>query len=91
MEIQKRVQDASQIFDRRWQVNNNYKEKQEFFNARQQHFNKMYNIKDRNEKKQEILRANSVEGQIASLNQRMQAVSSGEQINRLNQLKNNFR
>ena len=47
MEFNRRVKDVNQVFDSQWKVNHNYKERQEFLDKRQQHFNKMYNIKDK--------------------------------------------
>lgn len=91
MEFNKRVKDASQVFDSQWKVNNNYKERQEFLNQRQEHFNKMYNIKDKQDMRKEILNANSVNGRVESLNQNMRAASEGQRLNRMNNFKNNFR
>lgn len=90
MKFNKRRQDVTEVFDRRWQVNNNYQEKKQFLDDRKQHFNKLYNIKDKDERKQEILWANSVDGRIESLNQRMNAVNSNERMARRNDFKNNF-
>lgn len=83
----KRVQDVNQVFDRNWNVNKNNQERREFLDYRKEHFRKMYNIKDKADKRAEILRANSVEGQVEALNNRMQAMNSGQRINRMN----NFR
>lgn len=91
MEFNKRVKDASQVFDSQWKVNHNYKERQEFLNQRQEHFNKMYNIKDKQDMRKEILNANSVNGRVESLNQNMRAASESQRLNRMNNFKNNFR
>lgn len=87
----RRVQDVTQVFDNRWNVNNDYRGRKEFLDGRRQHFNKMYNIQDRNVQKEEILRANSVDGKIESLNQKMSAANSGERIAKMNNFRNNFR
>ena len=91
MEFNKRVKHASQVFDSQWKVNNNYKERQEFLNQRQEHFNKMYNIKDKQDMRKEILNANSVNGRVESLNQNLRAASESQRLNRMNNFKNNFR
>ena len=87
----RRVQDINQVFDRNWNVNRNNQERREFLDYRKEHFRKMYNIKDKTDQRAEILRANSVDGQIEALNSRMQAMNSGEKINRISNIKNNFR
>ena len=86
-----RVQDISQAFDRNWQVNRNNTQRQEFLNSRKEHFKKMYNIQDKSAQRQEILRANSVNGQVQNLNERMQAMNNGQNMMRRNDFKNNFR
>lgn len=91
MEFNKRVQDVSQVFDSQWNVNHNYQEVKNFHDNRKAHFNRMYNIKDKNFRRQEILKANSVNGKIENLNRRINAVSSNEQLARRNEFKNNFR
>lgn len=91
MNFNKRVQDVSQVFDSRWNANHNYQEKKQFLDNRKEHFNKMYNIQDKDVRKQEILRANSVNGKIEGLNQRMGAVNSNERLARRNDFKSNFR
>lgn len=91
MEFNKRVQDISQVFDRNWQVNKNNVERQQFLNSRKKHFKKMYNINDKADIRREILRANSVNGQVQNLNERMQNMNNGQRIARMNDLKNNFR
>lgn len=87
----RRVQDVSQVFDRNWNVNKNNQKRQEFLDGRKEHFKKMYNIRDKEDKRQEILKANSVNGQVESLNNRMQAVTNGQRITRMNDFKSNFR
>lgn len=91
MNFNKRVQDLTQVFDSRWKVNNDYQGRKEFLDNRKEHFNKLYNIKDKSEKRQEILRANSVDGRVENLNQRINAVNSSERINKMNNFKSNFR
>ena len=91
MDINKRVQDIHKVFDRKWQVNNNNTQRKEFLAGRKQHFNRMFNIKDKTDKRQEILKANSVNGQVESLNQRMSAMTNGQRIARMNNFKDNFR
>lgn len=91
MEFNRRVKDVNQVFDSQWKANHNYKERQEFLDKRQQHFNKMYNIKDKQDIKKEILNANSVNGRVESLNQNMRAANEGQRLNRMNNFKSNFR
>ena len=91
MEFNKRVQDISQVFDRNWNVNNNNQSRKEFLDSRKEHFKKMYNIHDREDRRQEMLKANSVNGQVKNLNERMQAMNNGQNMMRRNDFKNNFR
>ena len=86
-----RVQDISQVFDRNWQVNRNNTQRKEFLDSRKEHFKRMYNIQDKDDHRQEILRANSVNGQVQNLNERMQAMNNGQNMMRRNDFKNNFR
>ena len=91
MEVNKRIQDVSQVFDRNWNLNNNNTTRKEFLDSRKEHFKRMYNIRDKEERRQEILRANSVNGQVESLNNRMQAMNQRQNRVRMNDFKNNFR
>ncbi len=91
MEFQRRVQDVSQVFDRNWKANHNTKEQKEFLDKRKQHFNKMYNIPDKEDRRKEILKANSVEGQVNRLAERMNAADFGNRMGKMNDFKNNFR
>lgn len=91
MNFNKRVQDPSQVFDRMWNVNRNNQARKEFFDGRKEHFKKMYNINDREDKRQALLKANSVSGQVENLNQRINAVNSNQKMMQRNDFKNNFR
>ena len=91
MNINKRVQDVSQVFDRRWNVNRDYQGRQQFLDERKDHFKKMYNIHDKEDRRQEILRANSVSGQVQNLNERMQVANNEQRMIQRNDFKNNFR
>lgn len=91
MEFNKRVQDLSQVFDRTWNVNRNNQQRKEFLEHRRDYFNKMHNIPDKNEQRREILQANSVNGRVQNLNERMNNMNSGQRIARMNDLKNGFK
>lgn len=86
-----RVQDVTQVFDRNWNVNHDRQGRKEFLDGRKEHFNKLYNIKSKEDKKQEILRTNSVDGQVKSLNDRMQALNGNQNRMRMSDFKNNLR
>lgn len=89
MEFNKRVQDVSEVFDRRWNANKNKANKA--VAEKKEHFNKMFNIRDKNDKKEDILYQSSVNGQVKSLNERMRAVNEADRINRMNNFKNGFK
>lgn len=91
MEFQKRVKDVSQVFDSQWNVNHNYQEVKKFHDNRRAHFNQIYNIQEREERKKEILRINSVDGKLEALNEKMSAADANERLQRRNDFKNNFR
>ena len=77
----KRNNDLTEVFDQRWQANHGNNEKIQQVKA---DFNfKMFGIKDKNVIKKGMREANSVRGQVNSLNQRVNAM---KQFNR-----NNFR
>ena len=86
-----RVQDLTQVFDKNWNINHDYHGRKEILDGRKEHFNRMYNIRSKEDKRQEILRGNSVEGQVKSLNDRMQGMTNSQNRIRLNDFKNNFR
>ena len=86
-----RIQDVSKVFDRNWNVNHDRQGRQAVIDDRKKHFDKMYNIRSKEDKREEILRANSVEGQIGNLNSRMQAVVGNQNRMRINDFKNNFK
>lgn len=89
MEINRRVQDATQVFDRRWIANKN--KANEAVQQRKDHFNRMFNIQDKVDQRKEIMYQNSVEGQVNSLNERMNAMNQGNRINRMNNFRNGFK
>lgn len=91
MEFKKRVQDVGQVFDSRWKANHGYQERKEFLDGRKQHFNKMYNIQDKDERKKEFLRASSVDGQVQRLSDKMNAADAGNRMGKMIDFKNNFR
>lgn len=91
MEINRRVQDLTEVFDRNYNVNQNNKGRQEFLDGRREHFKKVYGIKDKKDYRDEVLRANSVKGQVDNLNSRMQAFGEGQRAMNRNNFKNNFR
>ena len=91
MECNKRVRDVNQVFDIQWNVNHNYAEKKKFFDGRKAHFNKMYDIQEKVDRRKEILQSNRVDGKIQSLNEKMNAASANERLARRNDFRNNFR
>ena len=86
-----RVQDVSQVFDRNWQVNHDRAGRQAMVDNRKQHFDKMYNIKSKEDKRAEMRKLNSVDGQVKSLNDRMQSMTSSQNRMKVSEFKNNFR
>lgn len=91
MEVNKRVQDLSQVFDRTWNTNRNNQERKEFLDHRRDYFNKMHNIPDKNAQRQEILHANSVNGRVQSLNERMNHMNGSQRMSRMNDFRNGFK
>ena len=89
MEINKRVQDIDKVFDRRWNANQN--KANNAVNTRKEHFNRMFNIKDKQDQRKEILYQNSVEGQVNNLNERMNNMQQANRINRMNNFRNGFK
>ena len=84
MEIKKRVNDVNQVFDSQWKVNHNYQEQKQFLDTRKKHFDRMHNIVDKEERKKEILKANSVSGRIQRLEENMKAASGNELLKNRN-------
>ena len=77
----KKTQDLSEIFDKRWKVNNKNKKK---INESKKEFRlKMYKIKDKEDIKKEIREANSVSAKVERLNKKIEGLRN---LNR-----NNFR
>ena len=86
-----RVQDITKVFDRNWNVNHDREGRQSLVDSRKQHFEKMYNIKSKENHRQEMLRANSVDGQVKNLNDRMNSMVGNQNRMRVSEFKNNFR
>ena len=89
MDINRRVQDTTEVFDRRWNANMN--KANNAVTERKEHFNRMFNIRDREDQRKEIRYQNSVEGQVKNLNERMNAMNQGNRINRMNNFRNGFK
>ena len=77
MEIKKRTPDLENIFNKQWKANN-YQQNgmSKILDQRKEHYNKMFNIKPKEQHRKEILEANSVEGQVKKLEEQMKAVSN---------------
>ena len=88
MEINKRVQDPTKIFDNRWNARKNVTKAVEH---RKEHFNKMFNIQNKDAVKKDILYQNSVNGQVNALNDRMHAANQANRINKMNNFRNGFK
>ena len=92
MNLNKKVQDLTQVFDSRWKVNNDYEGRKDFLDKRKEHLRKMYNVPEKISKSKDVrFKVNEIEQKKQNLNQKMNAVNSCERINRINNLKNNFR
>ena len=91
MEFNKRVQDLTQVFDRTWNTNRNNQERKEFLEHRKDYFKEMHNISDKTKPRKEILQANSVNGRVQNLNERMNHMNGSQRMSRMNDFKNNFR
>ena len=63
------------VFNQRWKANNyNYNGVKDVISDKQKHFDRMFNIKSKEEKREEILKANSVDGRVNRLNEQMNSV-----------------
>jgi len=89
MDINRRVQDTTEVFNRRWNANMN--KANQAVQSRKEHFNRMFNINDKTNQRKEILYQNSVEGQVKNLNERMSVMNESNRINRMNNFKNGFK
>ena len=89
MDLNRRVQDPTQVFNRRWNANMN--KANQAVQSRKEHFNRMFNINDKTNQRKEILYQNSVEGQVKNLNERMSVMNDANRINRMNNFKNGFK
>ncbi len=82
MNIQRRQEDLETVFNNRWKANNyNTNGVKEQINQNKEHFNRMYNIKSKEDQKREILRQNSVNGRLERLQQDMDAMFSNNRNN----------
>ena len=84
-----RVEDLTKVFDRRWAADKN--KANDAVQQRKNHFNKMFNMQDKDVQRKDMLYQNSVNGQVNSLNERMNAMNQGNRINRMNDFKNGFK
>lgn len=87
MEFQKRVNDIEKVIDSQWKANHHYQEIKKINDSKKKHFNKMYNIQDKETRKEEILKTNSVEERVKRLEENMKSAS----MNELFRGKNRFR
>lgn len=87
MEFKRRMNDVSQVFDSQWNVNHNYEGNKQFLDTRKKHFQRMHNVVDKEERKKEILKANSVDGRIQRLEENMKAASCNELLRNRNQFR----
>ena len=70
-------QDLETVFNQRWKANNyNQNGMKEKIEQQNNHFNKMFNIKPKEEQRKEILKANSIEGRLERLEQSMKSLSN---------------
>ena len=85
MNIEKRVQDIEKVFNQSWKANN-YSQNgiTDKIKSQQDSFNRMYNIKPKEDRKKEILAANSVQGKIEQLNKNMNTLKNFSNGNRFN-------
>lgn len=80
----KRNNDLTEVFDQKWNANHG---NNEIVQQKKKDFNlKMFGIRDKNDVKKEMREANSVNGRVNNLNQKMSAMNN---MNRFNN--NNFR
>ena len=84
-----RVEDLTKVFDRRWAADKN--KANDAVQQRKEHFKKMFNMQDKDVQRKDMLYQNSVNGQVNSLNERMNAMNQGNRINRMNDFKNGFK
>lgn len=54
MEMNRRVKDVSEVFDKQWNANHSYQEVKKQSEERKRHFNRMYQIEDISEKKRKF-------------------------------------
>lgn len=91
MEFQKRVNDVEKVFDKCWQANHNRENVKQYSEDRKKHFQKMYNIKDKEEHKKEVLEFHSVNGRVKRLEDNMNAANAANKLDKMNSFRNNFR
>lgn len=91
MEFQKRVTDIEKVFDSSWHANHNRENVKKYQEERKKHFQKLLNIKDKEEHKKEVLEFHSVNGKVKRLEENMRAADSVNRLDKMNQFKNNFR
>lgn len=77
MDIKRRNPDLETVFDQRWKANNyNQNGMKQKIEQRNNHFNNMFKIKPKDEHRKEILEANSVNGQVSRLEEKMKAAGA---------------
>ena len=84
----KRVEDLTKVFDKRYSANNGNYEK---VSQAKKDFNyRMFGIRDKEDKRQELREANSPQGQVNRLNERIGNAKSINNINRMNNIRGRF-
>ena len=84
MEIQKRVSDIEKVVDSQWKANHNYSQIKNLNDSRKDHFNRMFNIKDKETRDREIREANSIDGKLKRLDDNMKAMRGNDLLRNRN-------
>ena len=79
MNIRNGNKDIEKIFNQTWKANNyNLNGVKDRIQTQKDSFNRMYNIKSKDEIRKDILHVNSVEGRIENLNKSIQGISKNK-------------
>ena len=79
MNIKNENKDIEKIFNQTWKANNyNLNGVKDRIQTQKDSFNRMYNIKSKDEIRKDILHVNSVEGRIENLNKSIQGISKNK-------------
>ena len=89
MNFNRRVKDLTEVFDEKYKANKNNHDR--IIQERKDFNYKMFGIRDKEDLRKEIRESNSISSKVNNLNQKINAAKGANNIEKMNNIRNNFR